>query len=250
MQRSQFGWLRHAIDSAKELVYPPQCVGCGVDTAESGGQTLLCPTCREMLTDDAQASCPRCAAPLPQALSAATDCSHCRGEKFAFARVVALGVYQGPLQAAVLQLKQPTGESLALEMARRLAERVAAQISPLPEVAAPVPRHWMRRLARGANCAELLADAAARELQLPCLPDLLKARRWRPQQHLLLPAQRRANMRGAFQVRPGYDMTGARVLLVDDALTTGATAHAAAVALSRAGAAEVIVAVVARGIGV
>ncbi len=250
MQAAQVGWLHRTASAACDLLYPPQCVFCHVDVADARANSALCPTCREILVNDTAPMCPRCAAPLPEAVRAAVDCSHCRGERFAFSRVVALGAYHGPLQTAVLQGKQPPGEALAMELARILAQRVAQCLPLPPDLVAPVPMHWLRRLARGVNGVELLADTVARILRVTCLPDLLYVRGWRRRQHVLTPSQRRANLRGAFRVRSGYNLAGASVLLIDDALTTGATAHAAARALRKAGAAEVQVAVLARGIGV
>jgi ComF family protein len=163
--------------------------------------------------------------------------------------VVSLGVYDGPLHEAVLRMKDPPGEPLTIALARLLSDRVKGREAPLPDLAVPAPMHWMRRLSGKWNGADLLAETAGRCLRIPVLPRLLAPRGLRRRQHTLSPAERRRNMRGAFVVRHGYDLADARVLLVDDALTTGSTAHAAASALKKAGAAEVVVAVVARGIG-
>jgi ComF family protein len=241
-------WLRRARHSAVDLLFPPACVYCRVEL-ERGGEAMLCPRCRASLVDQESTPCPRCAAPLPAQLSRATDCVHCRTEKFAFAGVTALGTYAGDLQSAVLQMTRPFAEPLAMTLARVLADRVRARAGPLPDLAAPVPMHWLRRLTRGTNGAALLAEAAADRLGIAFLPDALVCRRLRPRQHKLMPAARRLNMRGAFTASKRYDLSGARVLVLDDVLTTGATAHTAAAALRKAGASEVWVAVAARGVG-
>jgi ComF family protein len=214
---------------------------------ETGGEVLLCAECRESLIDQ-RLPCPRCAAPLPQHLRQAKDCVHCRTEKFAFAGVSALGGYEGRLQQAVLQMKQPDAEPLTIALGRLLGDCLARRGS-LPDIAAPIPMHWLRRLEKRANAADLLAETVASRLRIPAWSGLLAVRGLRRRQHLLTPAERRLNMRGAFRVKKGYDVTSAWVLILDDVLTTGATAHAAATALKKAGAAEVTVAVVARGIG-
>jgi ComF family protein len=239
--------LRTAAGSAAGLLFPPRCVACHQEM-DHANEILLCAACRELLIDEHRTPCPRCAAPLPQPLQQAKDCAHCRTEKFAFAGVAALGAYEGELQRAVLQMKGPAAEPLTMALGRLLGDCIARR-GPLPDIAAPIPMHWLRRLGRRANAADVLAEAAASRLRIPAWPGLLAVRGLRQRQHLLTPAERRLNMRNAFRIQRGYDVAGSRVLVIDDVLTTGATAHAAAKALKKAGAAEVIVAVVARGVG-
>ena len=110
---------------------------------------------------------------------------------------------------------------------------------------APVPMHWVRRLGRGWNHSSGLARRVARRLKLPMDDELVRTRNTPPQ--VGLPASQRAgNVRGAFAVPRPKEVAGANVLLVDDVMTTGATANEAARTLRRAGAERVIVAVVAR----
>ena len=99
------------------------------------------------------------------------------------------------------------------------------------------------------NCAEILLESVAARLGSRSCPKLLRCRRKTNKQGTLLPNERRANVRGAYDVSAGYVITGAKVLLVDDVMTTGATANEIAKILRRAGASGVDVAVVARGIG-
>jgi ComF family protein len=109
--------------------------------------------------------------------------------------------------------------------------------------------HWMRRLVRGINNPDVLADLLSRHLDAPLATAGLVRRRNTLPQKDLSPRERRLNVRGAFRVRKGYNVKGAHVLLVDDILTTGATASEAARVLKRAGAATVGVAVLARAEG-
>lgn len=119
----------------------------------------------------------------------------------------------------------------------------------LPDLIAPAPMHWIRRLERGTNPPEVLTETMAQALSVPALIDLLRCRRTTRKQGTLLPDQRRRNVRHAFSVSAGYDITGAHVLLVDDVMTTGATADELSRVLRQAGAGRVSVAVVARGTG-
>lgn len=99
---------------------------------------------------------------------------------------------------------------------------------------------------RGTNNPDILARQIARHLGVPDEPSLLIRRRDTLPQADLPPGRRFENVRGAFRIRAGYDIRGARVVLVDDVLTTGATSSEAAKTLKRAGAQAVVVAVIAR----
>lgn len=109
----------------------------------------------------------------------------------------------------------------------------------------PVPLHWKRRWRRGFNQSELLAKELSRRRRMPVVKAL---RRVRPtaNQAGLTSAARRRNIAGAFQAKPGANLRGKRVLLIDDVFTTGATASACAAALKRAGAASVSLLTLAR----
>ena len=131
-------------------------------------------------------------------------------------------------------------------LGRMLAEGVkAASADEGFDLVVPVPMHWRRRFARGCNHAGILAGAVARGLRLPLGDELIRVRNTPPQVHL--PKSRRVeNVRRAFGVRPRARIEGARVLLVDDVTTTGATASEAARTVLRAGASSAHLAVVAK----
>ncbi|MEX1096485.1 MAG: phosphoribosyltransferase family protein, partial [Planctomycetales bacterium] len=112
----------------------------------------------------------------------------------------------------------------------------------------PVPHHWTDRLRGRPNAAETVALVLARRLRVEFAGSILCKTRRTPAQASLTPAQRRTNLRRAFRAR-GRIPAGITVLLVDDILTTGTTAHEAARHLRSAGAERVLVAVLARGLG-
>jgi ComF family protein len=147
-------------------------------------------------------------------------------------------------------LSRPLGEMLARAVPRE--ERFDAVV--------PMPLHWRRRWERGFNQSELLAREIARRWNAPVVKAVLRVKATASQAGLTN-AKRRANMSGAFSTRPSrfrefvgaclalgkrMPLKGARVLLIDDVLTTGATAAACARALKRAGASRVTLAAVAR----
>jgi ComF family protein len=117
------------------------------------------------------------------------------------------------------------------------------------DVVVPVPMHWTRRLWRGVNNPEVVSQRLAIALRLPYAPHLLVRSRSTEPQAFLSPDQRRKNVHDAFRAVKHRDLQGARVLLVDDILTTGATASEAARVLKRAGAVFVGVVVIARAEG-
>ena len=141
--------------------------------------------------------------------------------------------YRGSARELLLLLKFRGGDYLAPHLARLLVARLAGG-EPAQEVVA-VPARRLERLRRD-HAAEMLASGVARELGLPFAPRrLVKLRLTRRQSGLPL-AQRAENVRGAFGARPGAP---ARVLLIDDVATSGATARACARALRRGGAESV-----------
>lgn len=129
------------------------------------------------------------------------------------------------------------------------AHREQAVLDLQPDAVVPVPMHWTRQIYRGTNSAEMLAVEIARNIRIPVARRMLRRCRKTIAQMDLQPEQRAQNVRGAFRLTTGYDIHGARVLLVDDILTTGATCNEVAGVLKRAGAQSVIVAVIARAEG-
>lgn len=133
-----------------------------------------------------------------------------------------------------------------LAWARALGELLAAELpEDCADVVVPVPLHPWRLAGRGFNQAQEIAAPIARHLALPLRPELVRRVRATRPQSSLSAAERRDNPAGAFSVR-ARALSGRRVLLVDDVVTTGATAAALATAVVDAGAAEVVVAAVAR----
>jgi predicted amidophosphoribosyltransferase len=147
-------------------------------------------------------------------------------------------------------MKRRANEALALSVGVLTARRLRKEIlGTAPDLIVPMPTHWLKRLLRGTNGPDLLVEGLGGTLAIPKVMDLLYCRRRTKKQGTLMPSERRVNVRNAFAVSAGYDIQDARVLLVDDIMTTGATASEAARTLRKAGAASVAVAVVARGVG-
>lgn len=230
------------------LLFPAMCNACG--RALAAGQSAFCPACRSALFSDPFAMCPRCAGTAGPYAHVDSGCTHCRGEHFSFEAAVRLGPYGGLLRDVVVRLKHSSGEGLAENLAAVWADYAGERLRALDaEVVVPVPLHWWRRLSRGYNQSEALARTLAERLGLPVLPGAVRRIRATPMQTRQSPTQRRVNVRGAFRARGGPALRGKSVLLVDDVMTTGSTCNEAAKALREAGAARVVVAVLARGGG-
>jgi ComF family protein len=129
------------------------------------------------------------------------------------------------------------------------AEHLEAPLQDLhADAVVPVPLHWRRRWRRGYNQSLALAHGLAGRLHLPCRPSWLRRIRHTPEQTRQTPSARHSNVRRAFQATVNLQ-AAETVLLVDDVMTTGATASEAAAALRQAGASRVVVAVLARAHG-
>jgi len=241
-------WLGRTTD----LLFPPVCSLCGVGISHIPVQPFLCDGCSLGLTSGSAHFCRGCARPLAIGTSTTeTSCPSCRDRKFRFDNAYALGVYEGLLREAVLRMKQASGEALTLAVGCLFGEKLARLLDHRPDRAVAVPTHWSRRLTRVAICPDNLLESVCRRLKLRPSRGWLRCRRRTRKQGTLFPAERRANVRGAYAVPTRYHrhLRGARVLLIDDVMTTGATANEIAKVLKRAGAASVSIGVVARGIG-
>jgi ComF family protein len=246
-------WLNHLRAAGRELgqgllhlLYPNICGVCG--RALLPDQLALCMPCRDALSADPYCACPYCAATVGPYVALENGCPSCRAHRFRFERALRLGVYDDDslLREVILRLKHATGEGLAELLGAFWAEHAEARLRELgADVVVPVPLHWWRRWQRGYNQSEALARALAARLDLPCKPRWLRRIRHTARQPKSATA-RRKNVQQAFRVRPCAALRGKTVLLVDDVMTTGSTADEAARALREAGAARVVVAVLAR----
>ncbi|MBF1801748.1 phosphoribosyltransferase family protein [Alloalcanivorax profundimaris] len=214
-----------------------QCVLCG-RRADSG----LCPHCHRELERHCALSGPLCRCALPgPGLDPGALCGRCLDRPPGFAASYCAWAYRFPLDR-LLNAYKHRGR---LTVERALETLTRAQPLPWPEadLICPLPAHWRRRWWRGFDQAERLAASLGRRWRRPVVPVLTRPRATRHQQGQSR-ATRVRSLRHAFRADPRA--RGRRILLVDDVMTTGASARAAARALGEAGAAEVRVWVLAR----
>jgi ComF family protein len=235
------------VESILELLYPERCAACDAILDAPAG---MCAACAASLYPLGTA-CPICAE--PQETLAPVVCGRCRAKPPPFDRVVAPWRYGGELATALRRFKyggpRRSGRG---ELARPLARVLLRGVGPPEPIdrIVPVPLSATRMRARGFSQARLLATEVRRLAGVRAPVDALALRRTRDtaEQAGLTRVERARNVHGAFAVPPpALDrVLGARVLLVDDVVTTGATAAACARALRTAGAHAVIVLALAR----
>lgn len=168
-------------------------------------------------------------------------CALCRLGASGFDEVYTYGSYEGALRSLIHVFKYDRVAPLARPFGELLARALPRDRSF--DLIVPMPLHWRRRWQRGFNQSALLAREIAKRWNVPVRRAVRRRRATAPQAGLTN-AKRRANMRGAFRATARLD--GLRVLLIDDVVTTGATASACARVLKRAGAKSVTVLALAR----
>ena len=203
------------------LLYPPRCVLCRKLLKKE--ETDLCTACR-------------CEAPFFPDTK--------RNLQF-LDSFAAVWYYESSVRGSLLRFKFRGARGYAASYGRLLAMRLTQQYPEGFEVLTWIPVSRLRKIRRGYDQVELLARAVGRELDMVPVPTLKKIRHNRQQSRITEPAQRRANVLGVYRVTDPEVIRDKRVLLLDDILTTGATASEAGRVLLTAGAKEVHCAAVA-----
>jgi ComF family protein len=246
--------LRSAGRWLLDLAFPRECAGCGTPLVPAEPDEF-CAGCLASLPWMRPPVCVVCGEAFLVASEAdaerfeARTCVRCREHRPAFSTARAAFAYEGPIRHAVHAVKFRGRRAAGAALGRLLAEGLA-KAGELPgdaDVVVPVPLHPSRLRERGYNQAALVAAPLAAALGRPLEADLLRRERATPPQVGLDRALRVENLKGAFGVPDPARVEGRVVVVVDDVLTTGATASACALALRRGGARKVLVVAVARG---
>ena len=251
-----------------DLALPPVCRLCGDPVEQDEDFCAECEVALSHTEPMMRRACPRCGFPQPRLRpatppadaaaepigAAEPPCAVCRRVTFHFDAVVPMWIYRERVRDAVVAAKfahrSPLGDALGRRLGGRVREAVGADP---PELVTFVPSHLMRQLGRGGVGTEVQAQAVAGVLGVPCR-SLLKTRRRIAKQAWLDDQSRVKNVRDAFVLKRGYafarppKIANHHILLVEDVLTTGATANEVSRVLRAAGARRVTLAVVARAI--
>lgn len=241
------GIARSLLRTLDRLCAPPLCLICGHESAAApDGTAGLCLNCEKALprfTDTRR--CSLCGGQNDTALEI---CNECATTPRPWQCGITVFPYQGVAGDLVRDYKYHRTTAYAPYFAHAIArEWRAAEPLVHPDCIVPIPLHWLRRLQRGFNQAELVARFLAKDLGIPCITPLRRNRQTGHQARLDAQARLR-NLRRAFCVPPRLapQVADQTILLLDDVFTTGATLSAAAEVLLAAGAREIAVATIAR----
>jgi ComF family protein len=234
--------LRRCATAVLDLLLPPRCLSCGESVSAAG---TLCAPCWRSITFLGAPCCACCGLPFEFAAGPATLCGACAQDHPPFARARAVMRYDEASRPLVLAFKH--GDRLHLAPAfGTWMRRAGAELLAGADLLVPVPLHWTRLFARRYNQSAVLAHALHAAGGPPVAPDWLLRRRRTPPQGNRNAAGRARNVKSAFAMRPGRDVRGRHLVLIDDVLATGATVGECARVLRRAGARQVDVLTLAR----
>jgi len=235
--------LREGGGALLSLFFPAHCGGCDCRLGEGESPGMLCAECRVKIISLSGQLCPVCSHPM----AGHFQCPNCEGRLWHLSMIVAASRQEGLVREMIHRFKYGRDQSLVRPLAHLLPS--ALQDSRIREkrfdAIVPVPLHPLRERERGFNQSALLAAQLGKYLNLPVRPMLKRIRVTAPQARFDR-HQRMENLAGAFDLR-GMVSEGAKLLLVDDVTTTGATFDACASVLREAGGAEDCAVSVARG---
>jgi len=228
----------HSLKLISQALLPGQCLLCAGPSHDSG----LCDGCvYDLPFMDREQCCKMCGLDLA---SSGEHCGQCLHQPPNFSHSHIPFRYQYPLDGIIQGFKYrrhlASGELLGKLLADYLAHsRHENPDWQTPDLIIPTPMHWLKRWKRGFNQADLLAQILARHLGIPCASRLVHRHKHTPPQQGLTRDQRQRNLRNAFAINHPEQIAGKHIALVDDVVTTTATARELSRLLRKAGAADV-----------
>lgn len=222
-----------------QLTFKHQCILC-----QETSTKRLCQPCSQQFLYSPNYRCTCCGLPLSHS---AIFCGECLQHTPAFDRTFSPYIYQPPLSELIVRFKQKkdffVGKALADIFAAQIKNHCLQQHLPLPDLITPTPLHWKKRSLRGFNQAAFFTDTISRQLNIPVFKDI-SINNASLEQKNLSRKQRLNNLKNNISITS--NLNGEHIAIVDDVMTTGATANALATALKKAGASKVTVWVLAR----
>lgn len=249
-------------DQILELFYTSECIVCHSDVGTrtlpvSNGSTAipwlpLCSECQEMIIVKENKMCRFCGGSKYVKEPSPLKCRSCSNRKFLFQKIVTLGKYEGILRYSILKMKNELSGNSSTVLARLLYEIRRKQLEELNvDLIIPVPMFRLRKVRRGVNSSELIAQELAIQMNVPiCYKAVRRIRATQPQSFIST-KERFLNVLNAFQINPKRRnaLKEKRILLVDDILTSGATCNEISRILLEANVSAIFIAVLARAEG-
>ncbi|KKO17921.1 MAG: hypothetical protein B6D35_03430 [Candidatus Brocadia sp. UTAMX2] len=224
-----------------DIFYSRSCLHCN-SNLNSSYDLYLCADCTKRISYVRAAHCIRCGAALgPHGISTAPEgCMQCEGRRLPFTTAISVTYYEGVIKTLIHKFKY-SGQKFLFHTLNdiMLSQNAVKEIIPNIDVIVPVPLHWMKKMRRGFNQSELLAQGIQRYFSKPVSTNNLCRIRNTASQTQLSKRQRQVNIWNAFRVNDPESFREKRILLVDDVLTTGVTAAECAKKLKQSGARSV-----------
>ena len=240
--------LKAWLNAGLGLLYPEICQLCGGARA-TPAEGYVCGGCRAKARFIEDPFCQRCGRPFEGDITTRFECGNCREMEWHFASARSAVVARDPVLEVIHRYKYQRALWFEPFLADLLIRAAGPVLGPQkPSMIVPVPLHPTKQREREFNQAERLARHLGAAIQVPVNKRLLRRVVPTRTQTQLTRPERLANVRHAFAMRGGQRLNGERIVLLDDVFTTGATTSACAAVLTAAGAGEVCVWTVARGI--
>ena len=243
METERASFLHRASAGLLDVLFPRRCVRCRVH--QDCASTRLCGPCRrklDLLT--AEPACPRCARRVGPYGVRDGRCMVCRHRRMSVDGTVRVGPYRDELSGLVRAFKYGGCDDLDLSLSEMLAEAITlAPWFDTVDALLCVPTHWTHSLGRSYYAPRILAHGASRIVGIP-RATVLRRLEGGPHQMEVPPSKRPQNIRGKFAMMPGASVSGARICLIDDVSTTGATLNECGRILKASGARAVYGAVI------
>jgi len=240
--------IRQWVNSGLGFVYPEICQICLKEPAKKA-EGFVCAQCWQSVRFIRPPFCERCGLPYEGEISSSFECTNCREMQLEFRSARSAVVASEFVRNIIHRYKYRGDRWFEPFLADLLVREAVPVLAPQKwDMIVPVPLHPTKLRERQFNQAERLGACLSEASRIPLNNRVLRRVEFTETQTKLDRRQRAANMRKAFALRPNATVKGSRVVLVDDVFTTGATTSACAKVLIAAGAADVCVWTVARGL--